>query len=97
MMGLHDEQASMFRYNVNLEKRVRGEHPLRRVAAVIDFTFARKMVAHTYGQNGHGSVDPAELLKLIFLLFCEGNPKGVMSLIVNSPAFSKPSPPPRML
>lgn len=61
----------MFSYNVNLEKRVRADHPLRRVASVIDFTFARKMVAHTYGQNGHVSVDPAVLLKLMFLLFCD--------------------------
>ena len=38
---------------------------------MIDFTFARQMVAHTYGQNGHVSVDPAVLLKLMFLLFCD--------------------------
>ena len=48
-----------------------AQHPLRRVLALIDFTFAREVVAHTYGGNGNVSVDPAVLLKLMFLLFQE--------------------------
>jgi transposase len=39
------------------------------VASVIDFTFARQEVAHTYGANGNVSVDPAVILKMMFLLF----------------------------
>ncbi len=38
---------------------------------MVDFTFARQVVAHTYGGNGNVSVDPAVLLKLMFLLFSE--------------------------
>lgn len=70
-MGEHQGQKALFSYGVDLEKRVRAEHPLRRVAAMIDFTFARAAVAHTYGENGNVSVDPAVLLKLMFLLFHE--------------------------
>lgn len=71
MMGEHQGQAALFSYEVDLERRVRKDHPLRRVAAAIDFTFARAAVAHTYGDRGNVSVDPAILLKLMFLLFHE--------------------------
>lgn len=68
-MGEHQGQGALFSYGVDLERRVRADHPLRRVAAMIDFTFARGVVAHLYGANGNVSVDPAILLKLMFLLF----------------------------
>jgi transposase len=69
MMGVHQPQVELFSYKVNLEKRVRADHPLRRVAAEIDFTFIRDEVAASYGHNGHVSTDPAVLLKMMFLLF----------------------------
>lgn len=71
MMGIHDNQKALFSYGVDLDRRVHADHPLRRVAAAIDFTFARAVVAHTYGSKGNESVDPAILLKLMFLLFHE--------------------------
>jgi transposase len=70
-MGQHEGQKALFSYQVDLDRRVHADHPLRRVAAMIDFTFARAVVAHTYGHNGNESVDPAVLLKLMFLLFHE--------------------------
>ena len=70
-MGTHEAQGELFSYGVDLERRVRTDHPLRRVQALIDFTFARAAVAHTYGENGNVSVDPVVLLKLMFLLFHE--------------------------
>jgi len=69
MMGVHQSQVELFSYKVNLDKRVRADHPLRRVAAEIDFTFIRADVAARYGQNGNVSIDPAILLKMMFLLF----------------------------
>ena len=69
MMGVHQPQVELFSYKVNLEKRVRADHPLRRVVAEIDFTFIRAEVAALYGHNGHVSIDPAILLKMMFLLF----------------------------
>lgn len=68
MMGQHAGQKELFSYGIDLERRVRADHPLRRVRASIDFTCARAAVAHTYGGNGNVSVDPAVLLKLMFLL-----------------------------
>jgi transposase len=69
MMGVNQPQVELFSYKVNLDKRVRVDHPLRRVAAEIDFTFIRAEVAAFYGHNGHVSTDPAVLLKMMFLLF----------------------------
>jgi transposase len=69
MMGLHQSQNQLFSYRVNLEHRVRRDHPLRRIAAAIDFTFVRAEVAHCYGHNGNVGLDPVVLLKLMFLLF----------------------------
>ena len=54
---------------MNLEKRVRVGHPLRRVKAAIDFGFVREEVAHCYGKNGNESVAPEVILKMMFLLF----------------------------
>jgi transposase len=69
MMGLHQPQEELFSYQVNLEKRVRADHPLRRVAQAVDFSFVREEVASHYGRNGNESVDPVILMKMMFLLF----------------------------
>ncbi len=69
MMGVQHSQQDLFSYNVQLDKRVRPDHPLRRIAALIDFSFVREEVARFYGTNGNVSVDPAVILKMMFLLF----------------------------
>jgi transposase len=69
MMGQHKSDPQLFNYAVNLEKRVRAAHPLRRVKATIDFGFVREEVAHCYGKNGNESVAPEVILKMMFLLF----------------------------
>lgn len=69
MMGVQHSQQDLFSYNVQLDKRVRPDHPLRRIAALIDFSFVREEVARFYGTKGNVSVDPAVILKMMFLLF----------------------------
>ena len=69
MMGEQKRERELFSYAVNLEKRVRSDHPLRRVAAAIDFSFVRAEVAPCYGSKGNVSVDPEVILKMMFLLF----------------------------
>jgi len=68
-MGEHLGQKELFSYQVNLERRVRADHPLRAVRGAIDFSFVRRRVARFYGRNGNVSVDPEVILKLMFLLF----------------------------
>jgi transposase len=83
MMGVHKPQVELFSHQVNLGKRVRADHPLRRVAARIDFSFIRAVVASAYGCNGQISVDPVILLKLMFLLFWDdiASERELMSII----------------
>jgi transposase len=69
MMGQQKSEPQLFNYAVNLEKRVRANHPLRQVKATIDFSFVREEVAHCYGKNGNESVAPEVILKMMFLLF----------------------------
>ena len=68
-MGHHEPQKELFSYQIDLDKRVRPDNPLRRIAEKIDFTFIREEVAKFYGKNGNESVDPVILLKMMFLLF----------------------------
>jgi transposase len=69
MMGEQKSEPELFNYAVNLEKRVRSTHPLRKVKAAIDFGFVREEVAHCYGKKGNESVPPEVILKMMFLLF----------------------------
>lgn len=69
MMGMQTAQKELFSYAVNLDSRVRAENPLRQIAELIDFTFVRAEVKEFYGYNGNESVDPAVIMKLMFLLF----------------------------
>src|SRR5258708_18810100 len=69
VLGIHHPQPELFSYQVHLEKRGRVDHPLRRVVQAVDFTFVRAEVVALYGGNGNASVDPAVLMKMMFLLF----------------------------
>jgi len=70
-MGIHEGQKELFSYEVNLDRRVRRDNPLRAIREQIDFTWVRHEVAPHYGYNGNESVDPVVVLKLLFLLFLD--------------------------
>jgi transposase len=69
MMGVKQPQKELFSYQVDLDRRVRQDHPLRKIRQAIDFSFVRQEVDGCYGYNGHVSVDPAVIMKMMFLLF----------------------------
>jgi transposase len=69
MMGINTEQKELFSYSIDLDQRVRPENPLRQISESIDFTFVRQEVKDFYGYNGNESVDPAVVMKMMFLLF----------------------------
>jgi len=73
MMGRQDAQQPLYCV-VDLDERVPPGHPLRKVRELIDFSFVRAEVAPFYGYNGNESVDPAVILKLLFLLFLDDVP-----------------------
>lgn len=74
MMGTHQPQNELFSYRVNLEERVRRDHPLRRINAILDLSFVRPMVAPFYGNNGNVGTDPVILVKMMLLLFLDNVP-----------------------
>lgn len=68
-MGTHVPQCELFSYRVNLDERVRQDHPLRKVLAMCDFSFVREEVKDKYGTKGNVGIDPEIIVKLMFLLF----------------------------
>ena len=71
MLGEKDSQAPMWSYRVNLDKRVRSDHPLRRINAALELSFVREQVAHTCGMRGNKSVQPEVILRKMLLLFLD--------------------------
>lgn len=74
MMGINETQKEMFSYQVDLDKRVRADNPLRGIQEHVDFTFVREIVKECYGYNGHVSEDPAVIMKMMYLLFHDDIP-----------------------
>jgi transposase len=75
MMGRPQTAAAkLFYTDFNLDQRVRSDNPLRTIRAAIDFDFVRPLVRPLYGVRGNESIDPALLLKLMFVLFYEQVP-----------------------
>jgi len=61
-------QRKLFYIGINLDKRIRQNHLLRKIKERIDFDFIYKVVEDKYGDNGNESVPPPVILKLILLL-----------------------------
>lgn len=69
MMGRESsKQPQLFYTGINLEKRIRKNHPLRRIEALLDLSFISERVKECYGFNGNVSVPPAVIVKLMLLL-----------------------------
>jgi transposase len=71
MMGMMPEQrqSEFFSYRIDLERRIRADHPLRQLKATLDLSFVIPLVKDSYGRCGHTSLDPRVIVKLMFLLF----------------------------
>ena len=69
MMGFHKPTGNkLFHLGIDLDKRIRADHPLRRIKQTIDFDFIYEEVKDTYGANGNVSAPPPLVLKLMLLL-----------------------------
>lgn len=68
MMGRQQGRQGRLFYNLSLEDRVRQNHPLRKVAYLVDFDFVYEEVKDKYGSKGNVSVPPPVILKLMLLL-----------------------------
>ena len=69
MMGYQPPpQPQLFYTRFSLERRVRSNHPLRKIEGLVDLNFVYKEVNESYGRNGNVSVPPPVILKLMLLL-----------------------------
>lgn len=69
MMGFQQPpQNKLFYIGIDLDKKVRKNHPLRKIQAAIDFDFIYSEVHESYGNNGNVSVPPPVILKMLLLL-----------------------------
>ena len=71
MMGttLSHPERPLFSYHVDLERRVRPDHPLRQLHAALELAFVIPAVKGLYGRSGNVSLDPRVILKMMLLLF----------------------------
>jgi len=68
MMGYQSPpQRKAIYIGINLDERVRKNHPLRKIKGLIDFDFIYEEVKDKYGNNGNVSVPPPIILKLMLL------------------------------
>jgi len=68
MMSHQDPpQGKLFYMGISLERRVRKNHPLRKIKELVDFNFIYNEVRDKYGYNGNESVPPPVILKLMLL------------------------------
>lgn len=85
MMGKPNQlEPKLFYHGVSLDRRVSQDHSLRKIEQLVDFNFIRSKVADLYGKCGNSSVDPAIILKLMFLAFYE-NVKSERALMAQLP------------
>jgi transposase len=69
MMSYQDPpQRKLFYIGINLDNRIRKDHPLRKIKELINFDFIYKEVKDKYGYNGNESIPPPVILKLMLLL-----------------------------
>ena len=85
MMGKQKQrEPKLFYHGVSLDRRLPPGHPLRKIDKLVDFKFIRSKVADLYGKRGNTSIDPAVILKLMFLAFYE-NVKSEQALMEQLP------------
>lgn len=70
MMGKQPpHQGKLFYTNIYIDKRVRANHPLRKVNELVDFDFTYDEVKECYGINGNESVPPPIILRLLLIFY----------------------------
>src|SRR5260370_29434750 len=68
VMGSRDPQKQLWSYHVNLDKRVRSDHPLPKLNEALKLDFVREEVTKFYGMKGNVSEDPAVIMRVMLFL-----------------------------
>lgn len=90
-------QRSLFYTGINLDKRVRDDHVLRKVSRLVDFDFVYGEVEKSYGYNGNVSVAPPLIVRIL-MFSTRGHPKrtNCVSFARSIQIFTVSFPVPRM-
>src|ERR1700738_4855352 len=67
MMGrLNHDQQQLF-YSFHLDEAVPHDHPIRKIAAVLDLSWVRSEVAPFYPEMGRPSIDPELMIRMLII------------------------------
>jgi len=66
MGRLNHDQAQLF-YSFSLEEAVPNDHPIRKIAAVLDLSWIRSELAPFYPEMGRPSIDPELMLRMLII------------------------------
>ena len=72
MMGERSGSQGRFFYRFDLEKRIPGDHLLRKIDAVLDLSKLRTQLAPHYSHTGRPSVDPELMIRMLLIGYCYG-------------------------
>ena len=75
MMGRLKHDPEQFFYSFRLDEAVPQDHPVRRIAAVLDLSWVYSELAPYYPRTGRPSIDPALMIRMLIV----GNAFGIRS------------------
>ena len=71
MMDRQVAQGSLF-YGFRLDDHVPADHLLRRIDALVEFSFVRAALANSYSVTGRPSIDPELMLRMLLVGYLFG-------------------------
>jgi transposase len=72
MMGRRSHDQEQFFYSFRLDEAVPEDHPVRRIAAVLDLSWVYSELAPYYPKMGRPSVDPVLMIRMLLLGYIFG-------------------------
>src|SRR5579863_465003 len=72
MMGRLNHEQEQFFYSFRLDDAVPGDHPVRRIAAVLDLGWVYSELAPYYPEIGRPSVDPVLMIRMLIVDYVFG-------------------------
>ena len=66
-MGRLNHDQSEFFYSFRLDEAVPDDHPVRAIAAVLDLSWVRSVLAPFYPKMGRPSVDPVLMIRMLIV------------------------------
>ena len=67
MMGRLEREQRQFFYDFDLDAVVPRDHLVRRIDAVLDFSWLREELAPYYSHTGRPSIDPELMLRMLII------------------------------